>query len=72
MHDLTIITPTYNRAHTLRKAYESLCDQTNKSFIWLVIDDGSTDETEKLVQSFQKENKIEIQYEKKLVRFMGI
>lgn len=66
MYKLTIMTPTYNRAHTLQKAYESLCDQTNKSFIWLIIDDGSTDETEKLVQSFQKENKIEIQYEKKL------
>lgn len=66
MNDITILTPTYNRAHTLQKAYESLCNQTNKSFIWLIIDDGSTDETERLVQSFQKENKIEIQYQKKL------
>ncbi len=42
-YSLTILTPTYNRAYTLSKLYESLLAQTNKNFIWMVIDDGSTD-----------------------------
>ena len=50
---LTVFTPTYNRAHTLRRVYESLCTQTHSGdFEWLVIDDGSTDFTRQLVESF--------------------
>lgn len=63
--ELTIITPTYNRAHTLRRLYLSLLNQTNKSYIWMVIDDGSKDDTEKLINSFIDEAKIEIKYIKK-------
>lgn len=59
---LTYFTPSYNRAHTLPRLYESLCNQTNKDFIWLVIDDGSKDDTRELVEGWIKENKIEIQY----------
>ena len=60
---LTVFTPTYNRAHTLPRTYESLCGQDCKDFIWLIIDDGSTDETSELVRSWQnKENGFEIQY----------
>ena len=44
---LTIFTPAYNRAHTLSRTYQSLCGQTVKDFIWLIIDDGSTDNTRK-------------------------
>ena len=44
---LTVLTPTYNRAHTLHACYESLAVQTNKAFEWVVVDDGSTDGTEK-------------------------
>ncbi len=62
---ITIVTPTYNREHTLRRCYKSLCNQADKDFLWLVIDDGSTDKTEKLIHDFQKENKIEIKYVKK-------
>lgn len=65
MKELTIVTPTYNRAYTLQKAYNSLVDQTNKSFVWLIIDDGSEDNTEEIVRQFQKEKRIEIQYVKK-------
>ncbi|MDO4978951.1 MAG: glycosyltransferase [Candidatus Saccharibacteria bacterium] len=60
--DLTIFTPTYNRAKLLERLYESLCEQINKGFTWLVIDDGSTDETGKLVKKWQKEKKIKIKY----------
>ena len=59
---ITIITPTYNREHTLTKAYNSLKNQTNKDFVWLIVDDGSKDNTKDLVQKFQNENQINIQY----------
>ena len=59
---VTILTPTYNREYTLKKLYNSLTNQTNKEFVWLVIDDGSTDNTKNLINSFKKENKIEIEY----------
>lgn len=60
---LTIFTPTYNRAHTLSRTYRSLLSQDCKDFIWLVVDDGSTDNTADLVREWQKEdNGFEIQY----------
>jgi glycosyltransferase involved in cell wall biosynthesis len=62
MCKLTIFTPTYNRAHLLSNLYNSLIQQTNKNFIWLIIDDGSTDNTFELVNSFKKEDKIKIKY----------
>lgn len=62
---LTVFTPTYNRAHTLVRTYESLCRQTSKDFEWLIIDDGSTDDTEEHVFSWIAENTIKIRYVKK-------
>lgn len=60
---ITVFTPTYNRKHTLARTYESLCSQTNKSFIWLIIDDGSTDNTIELVNQWQQaKNGFEIRY----------
>lgn len=59
---LTIFTPAYNRAYTLPKLYESLVAQTSKDFIWLIVDDGSTDNTKDLVSKWQTEGKIEIEY----------
>jgi O18-antigen biosynthesis glycosyltransferase len=47
---ITILTPTFNRAHTLPRLFESLQVQSVKSFEWLVIDDGSTDETRQLIE----------------------
>ncbi|WP_208324077.1 glycosyltransferase family 2 protein [Paenisporosarcina antarctica] len=52
---ITVFTPTYNRAHTLHKCYESLKRQTNKNFIWLIIDDGSIDETQNIVDRWTNE-----------------
>ena len=49
---LTVFTPAYNRAHTIGRTYESLCRQTCKDFCWLIIDDGSTDNTRELVASW--------------------
>ena len=61
----TIFTPTYNRAYILPKLYESLCAQNVKNFEWLIVDDGSKDETEALVNEWvKKENDFEINYYK--------
>lgn len=62
---LTILTPTYNRDELLQRLYKSLCKQTCQEFQWLVIDDGSTDSTQELMEKFIKENEIHIEYEKK-------
>lgn len=59
---LTIFTPAYNRAHTLPRLYESLCSQSCQHFIWLVVDDGSVDDTAALIKKYQSEQQIEIQY----------
>lgn len=52
---ITVVTPTYNRAYTLENSYNSLRKQTCKSFIWMIIDDGSKDETESLVGEWIKQ-----------------
>ena len=63
MTTLTVFTPTYNRAYILHRCYESLCRQTSKDFMWLIIDDGSTDNTKELVNKWiQKDNGFEIKY----------
>lgn len=62
MKTLTIFTPAYNRAHTISRTYESLCRQTCKDFEWLIVDDGSSDNTRALVEGWMKENRIPIRY----------
>ncbi len=63
MKFLTVFTPAYNRAETLKRTYESLCEQDCKEFIWLIVDDGSTDDTQELVQNWiKKNNGFEIKY----------
>lgn len=59
---ITIFTPTYNRGYILGKLYESLCRQTCKKFEWLIVDDGSTDDTRTLVEGWILEGKIKIRY----------
>ena len=51
----TVFTPTHNRAYTLYRVYNSLQAQTYRNFEWLIIDDGSTDNTTDLVKQWQKE-----------------
>ena len=63
MVDLTVFTPAYNRADLLPRLYESLKKQTSKNFKWLIIDDGSTDNTAELVQEWKnKTSDFEINY----------
>lgn len=61
MTKLTIFTPTYNRAHTLPRLFDSLVNQTNYEFEWLIVDDGSADDTEEIVKTFITE-KFPIRY----------
>lgn len=63
MATLTIFTPAYNRSHTLPRTYESLRRQACKDFIWLIVDDGSADNTAELVRRWQeRDNGFEIRY----------
>lgn len=61
-YKITIFTPTYNRAYTLATLYESLLKQKEKDFEWIIVDDGSTDNTQELVSQFIQEKKISIKY----------
>ena len=58
----SVFTPTYNRANTIGRTYEYLCKQTLRSFEWIIVDDGSTDNTEEIVQKWINTNKISIVY----------
>jgi glycosyltransferase involved in cell wall biosynthesis len=62
MKSITVFTPTFNRAYCLSQLYASLVMQTSTDFLWLVIDDGSTDTTKNLVDFWIAEDKISIQY----------
>jgi len=59
---LTIFTPTYNRAYILPKLYDSLCRQTSQDFEWILVDDGSSDNTEELAVHWLDEQKINMRY----------
>lgn len=59
---ITIFTPTYNRASTIFRTYESLKGQTCKDFEWLIVDDGSTDNTESLVQGWIMNSVFPVRY----------
>lgn len=61
---LTIFTPTYNRADRLHRVYDSLTKQNCYDFEWLIIDDGSADNTESIVQSFLDEKRFLLRYVK--------
>ena len=53
MAEISIIIPTYNRAHTLGRAIASVLNQTHGNFEIVVIDDGSTDQTKRLMKEFK-------------------
>jgi len=54
MNRVTVFTPTYNRAYIIDRLIDSLLNQTNYSFSWLVIDDGSNDNTEEIFKEFEE------------------
>lgn len=63
MSFLTVFTPLYNRVYSLPRTYESMCKQKCKDFIWMIIDDGSTDNAHSLIEEWmKKENGFKIEY----------
>lgn len=62
---ITVFTPTYNRAYTLGDLYNSLLNQTCFDFEWLIVDDGSTDDTEELVKGWMDNGRFAVRYHKK-------
>lgn len=65
MNKITVVTPTYNRAKELNSLYKSLLNQSVEYFDWLIIDDGSVDNTKEVIQDFIKDKKLNITYLKK-------
>lgn len=59
---ITVFTPSYNREKELKDLYNSLIKQKNTNFEWLIVDDGSKDNTKKMIDELKKENKININY----------
>lgn len=59
---LTVFTPVYNRGYIIGQLYASLCEQTCRNFEWIVVDDGSSDNIDELMDGFIKEGKIKIRY----------
>lgn len=62
---ITVLTPTYNRKELLPILFESLVNQDDQNFEWLIIDDGSTDNTEKILSGFMSRAVFPIRYKKK-------
>lgn len=62
---ITVLTPTYNREKKLHDLYLSLCKQTSTNFEWLIVDDGSTDNTERYIHSLQENTSFDIRYIRK-------
>lgn len=62
MNEITILTPTYNRAEYLPRLYESLLKQSDQGFEWLVVDDGSEDGTGELLERYLRDARLTIRY----------
>lgn len=59
---ISVFTPAYNRAYRLPDLYRSLCSQTSRDFEWVIVDDGSTDNTSALVREWEAEAQFPIRY----------
>lgn len=59
---ITIFTPTFNRSTTLPRLFESILNQTCLDFEWIIVDDGSTDDTEQLVKSWTEKCSFSLHY----------
>lgn len=60
MERITVFTPTYNRAKSLPRVFESLMHQTYNDFFWIIVDDGSTDNTKKLLTNLKTARLLEL------------
>ena len=64
--DITVATPTYNRSYCIEQVFQSLSKQTLKSFEWIVVDDGSTDNTKEVIEKLVVNSKFPIKYVSKI------
>lgn len=62
MKKLTIFTPVFNREVLIKRLYESLKNQKFQDFEWLIVDDGSTDNTKNVIDELKRESNLEINY----------
>lgn len=62
MKTITIFTPTFNRGYILMSLFNSLQNQTNLDFEWVIVDDGSVDNTKEIVEDFKKISRFPIRY----------
>ena len=60
--EVSVFTSTFNRAHTISRVWDSLCRQSFRNFEWVIIDDGSTDRTQDMVQEFCRKSDFPIRY----------
>lgn len=60
--DITVLTPAYNRGGGIQRLYASLDKQYNKNFEWMIVDDGSTDDTAQVVKELQESSDFKIRY----------
>ena len=60
--ELTVFTATYNRADLLPRLFESLLQQEYKNFEWVVVDDGSSDNTESVIEGFTRDSWFPIKF----------
>lgn len=60
--EISVFTPTYNRAKSLEKLYQSLLNQTYKNFEWIIVNDGSEDDTDALARKWIQEAQLDIVY----------
>lgn len=55
---ITILSPAYNKGKTIRRTFESLLRQTNYQFEWVIVNDGSTDDTQDIISTFHTRKKL--------------
>ena len=59
---ITVFTPVFNRVYCIKNAYDSLLEQSYQDFEWIIVDDGSTDNLQKLVNEWISARQIDIKY----------
>lgn len=60
--EVSVFTATYNRSHLIHRVWDSLCKQTFRNFEWIIIDDGSTDDTRQVIEEFAAQSDFPIRY----------
>lgn len=65
MEEITVLTATYNRAELLKGLFDSLLAQKSKEFVWIIVDDGSADNTNEIIEQMMSKADFQIKFYKK-------